>query len=202
MTEIKICGLTREEDVDAAVAMGATMLGFIHVPDTPRFSDIARLKELLPRAAGKAKTVLVVQDLPDTQLDRLRSELNFDLFQFHGQEPEGHLARWKGYKVIHMRGGAPDPGELARYGTPFLLDTQVRGQKGGTGKTFDWTILPDVEGDFLVAGGLTHENVAQLITQYQPWGVDVSSGVEASPGQKDHTKLQQFITNARRASAA
>ena len=202
MTEIKICGLTREEDVDAALAFGATMLGFIHVPNTPRFSDVDRLRQLLPRAAGKAKTVLVVRNLPDDQLDRLRAELAFDLFQFHGNEPPEHRQRWKGYKVIHMRGGAPDPDELARYGSPFLLDTQVGGQQGGTGKTFDWKVLPGIQGDFLVAGGLTHDNVADLITQYRPWGIDVSSGVEASPGQKDHTKLQQFITNARRASAA
>ena len=202
MTRVKICGLTREEDVARAVALGADMVGFIHVPDTPRFSDLATLRKLLAAAGADVETVIVVQDAAEDQLDRLRAELDFTYFQFHGHEPPAHLARWRGYKVIHMRDQRPDAEVLARYGTPFLLDTQVGSRQGGTGKTFDWTVLPSIPGDYLVAGGLTPDNVTDLITRYGPWGIDVSSGVEASPGVKDPIKLKQFIENVRSVSAA
>jgi len=201
MTVIKICGLTREEDVTRAVALGADMLGFIHVPGTPRFVDIPRLRALLP-LGGEARRVIVVQDAAAEQLDRLRAELTFDLFQFHGEEPPEHLTRWGGYKVFHMRRTAPDPEAMARYGSPILLDTQVGSSKGGTGKTFDWAVLPSLRGELLVAGGLNPDNVGTLVRQYRPWGVDISSGVEAAPGVKDHEKLKQFIENTRSVSAA
>jgi len=201
MTRIKICGLRREEDVALAIEHGADMLGFIHVPETPRFVDVTRLRALLAEAGGRAQTVIVVQDAPSETLDELRAELDFDLFQFHGSEPPETLERWRGYKVIHMRDRRPDPALLASYGSPFLLDTQVGARKGGTGTTFDWTVLPDIEGDFLVAGGLNPDNVAELVSRYRPWGIDVSSGVEASRGTKDPDKLKRFIEQTRSVSA-
>lgn len=199
MTRVKICGLTNAEDVDAAASMGADYLGFIHVPNTPRFVDVDRLRVLFDAAGNRAQKVLVVQDLDEAYLNSLRAQLDFDLFQFHGAEPPELTQKFRGYKVIHMRDRKPEHAEIAPYGTPFLLDTQVNGVRGGTGKTFDWTVLPDIPGDYLVAGGLTAENVTELVTTYQPWGVDVSSGVEAEKGVKDKGKLKRFIESVRRA---
>ena len=201
MTHIKICGLTREEDVALAIGLGAQMLGFIHVPGTPRFVDVPHLKRLLAEVGGRAQTVIVVQDASPETLDALEDALPFDQFQFHGDEPPEILEKRRGYKVIHMRNERPDPDLLAAYGTPFLLDTRVGGRKGGTGKTFDWTILPEIEGEFLVAGGLNPDNVAELVSRYRPWGIDVSSGVESAPGIKDPHKLKRFIEQTRSVSA-
>ncbi len=201
MTRVKICGLTRPEDVDAAVASGADMLGFIHVPKSPRFLDLDALRRLLPRAAGKARRVVVVQDAEPAQLDRLRAELDFEDFQFHGDEPPRYLQKWGGYKVFHMRGRKPEQAVLDGYGAPFLLDTQVGARRGGAGVAFDWSVLPSIRGDVIVAGGLNPDNVARLTRDYRPWGVDVSSGIESAPGEKNRQKLEAFIENVRRASA-
>ena len=199
MTRVKICGLTRTEDVAVAIEAGADMLGFIHVAGTPRFVDVAALKELLGFVAGRAQTVVVVRNAPPEQLSVLRAELDFDLFQFHGDESPQTVAAHKGYKVIHIKDRAPDPSSIQAYGEPFLLDTQVGNMQGGTGKAFDWEIIPRLSGRFLVAGGLNPDNVASLTSRYHPWGVDVSSGVEVGPGIKDHEKLKAFINRVQEA---
>lgn len=197
MTIVKICGLTRPEDVALAVRAGADWLGFIHVPGSPRFVGEQQLETLLLAAAG-TYTVIVVRDADPALLQGLRARLRFDAFQFHGDEPPGHLTAFGGYRVFHLDPEQDQPPQT--FGSPFLLDTAVRGQRGGTGQTFDWSILPRVEGRFLVAGGLEPDNVGDLLTAYRPWGVDVSSGVEAAPGVKDPDKLQRFIHQVRRFS--
>lgn len=197
MTVVKVCGMTREEDVTHAVTLGVDWLGFIHVPDTPRFVDEAALARLLPKAVGVTR-VVVVRNAAEAHLAHLRNTLDFEYFQFHGDEPETHLAKYGGYRVFHM--GREQAEAPHTFGSPFLLDTSVKGQRGGTGKTFNWQVLAQMKGDFLVAGGLNPDNVGELIAGYQPWGIDVSSGVEASPGTKDHHKLKRFIENARRQS--
>ncbi len=197
MTIVKICGLTRPEDVALAVRAGADWLGFIHVPGSPRFVSEEQLSTLL-QAAGGAYTVIVVRDAEPTLLQGLRARLEFSAFQFHGDEPPGHLEAFGGYRVFHLDPEQDQP--PSTFGSPFLLDTSFRGKRGGTGQTFDWSILPQVEGRFLVAGGLGPDNVGELLERYDPWGVDVSSGVEATPGVKDPDKLQRFIHQVRRYS--
>ena len=198
MTKIKICGLTRAEDVEAAIAHGADYLGFIYVPGSPRYVDLDRLDHLLNIANGRAKTVVVVRNLGPDELGFLRDRLDFDLFQFHGSEAPEVVEKWGGYKVIHIKGGAPDDQLLQAYGQPFLLDTQVGSQQGGTGKTFNWSILSSISGEYLVAGGLNPDNVCELVNKHHPWGVDVSSGLESAPGVKDHLKIERFINHVRR----
>lgn len=197
MTLVKICGLTRVEDVAAAVAYGADWLGFIHVPQTPRFVDVSRLRVLLAGVPAGIKRVIVVRDAAPEMLTALRDQLEFDDFQFHGKEPASLMAQHRGYPVIGVRGA--DFSRAPMKGRPFLLDTQVGNQDGGTGKTFDWNLLNRVSGHVLVAGGLTPHNVAALIRDHHPWGVDVSSGVEAKPGVKDHDTLKAFIETVRSA---
>ncbi len=200
MTRVKICGLTRPDDVRAAVELGADMLGFIHVPESPRFVDLPRLKTLLSLVSGKLRRVIVVRNLPPATLDKLRAELRFDDFQFHGEESAAQVHAWGGYLVLGIEGSRLDKTRLAQAGTRFLLDTSLEKRSGGTGLTFDWSILPEVPGKYLVAGGLTPENVGDLVRRYRPWGVDVSSGIETRPGHKDHAKMRRFIENVRRAA--
>jgi len=201
MTKIKICGLSRADDVAAAVRLGADMLGFIHVPHSPRFLDLAALDRLLKAVPAGRTRVIVVQNETPARLDRLRRELTFDWFQFHGDEDQGHLTRWGGYRVFHVSGEGPaEAGLSATFGSPFLLDTTVAGRRGGLGRSFDWSVLAGVRGEFMVAGGLNPENVAGLIRTYRPWGVDISSGIESEPGVKDHDRMKRFIENVRRVS--
>lgn len=199
MTRIKVCGLTRLVDTEAALAHAVNMVGFIYVPKSPRFVTIEDLKPLLDTARGHATRVIVVQDAPEQTLDQLRQSLDFEYFQFHGEESPESVRRWQGYKVFHMGDGIPHAETLSAYGHPYLLDTALGSKRGGTGRTFDWHVLPRMPGSFLVAGGLNPDNIADLIRSYRPWGVDVSSGIEAEPGIKDHARMRQFIHNARSA---
>jgi phosphoribosylanthranilate isomerase len=200
MTTVKICGLTREQDVTAAVALGADMLGFIQVPRSPRFVPESRLADLLATVPERIKRVLVVQDADPDHLDHLRANFSFDYFQFHGDEPQHFIVRWPGYRVFHI--DAENPGNAPRvFGSPYLVDTAVRGERGGTGLSFDWSILTRLHGEFIVAGGLNADNVGRLVQQYRPWGVDVSSGIEREKGVKDHQHMRRFIENVRRASS-
>lgn len=198
MTIVKICGLTRVDDVLAAAQFGADWLGFIHVPGTPRFVDIPHLKTLLAEVPKGTRRVLVVRNAAAETLVHLRQSLDFDDFQFHGQEPESLMLEHAGYPVIGVRGDQLTRNPLKN--RPILLDTLVGKENGGTGKTFDWRVIERISGDVLVAGGLRPDNVAELITHYRPWGVDVSSGVESAPGVKDHGKLQTFIETVRSAA--
>lgn len=200
MTMVKVCGLGDVADVRAAIQMGADVLGFIHVPSSPRFVDHQLLERLLaevgPEAGPRVRTAVVVQDAEETVLARLRRDHVFDWFQFHGSETPETVREWGGYKTIHVRDGVTET-EMGAYESPFLIDTAVGGQRGGTGKTFDWSVLNQMKGDYFVAGGLNPENVRELVLQYRPWGVDVSSGIECEPGRKDHAKLARFMEQVR-----
>lgn len=198
MTIIKVCGLTNSQDVDQALELGADWLGFIHVPKSPRYVELAQLEQLLIRAQG-AHRVVVVRNMQPEELARLRERMPFESYQFHGDEPLEYVQRFGGYRVFHMEAQTTDLPKT--FGTPFLLDTTVRGIRGGSGITFDWSVLPRVGGTFLVAGGLTPQNVGELIQRYQPWGVDVSSGVEEEPRRKSPQLLASFIKNVRREAA-
>ncbi|CAM2067100.1 N-(5'-phosphoribosyl)anthranilate isomerase [Sulfidibacter corallicola] len=197
---IKICGLTREQDVRAAAELGADLLGFIHVPGSPRHLDLHRLAELLATVPPGPETVVVVRNEPDATLKTLRNHLNFHWFQFHGDESPEKVAQWGGYKVVHVPADATSlDATIAPRDPFFLLDTSVKGQSGGTGKTFDWGLLARVEGACLVAGGLRPDNVGRLVETWHPWGIDVSSGVESAPGRKDPDALRRFFAEIDRA---
>jgi len=197
MTKVKVCGLTNQGDLAAALRAGADMVGFIHVPKSPRFVPLEALKPLLEAVPPKVRRVIVVQDTSPDYLDRLVAELPFDDFQFHGQEPPELVARYQGYKVIHIRDNQLDPTAVAAYPGTIMLDTQWGTQRGGSGKTFQWSVLQGLNRSFMVAGGLNPDNVTQLITAFHPWGVDVCSGIERSPGQKDRDAMAQFISKVR-----
>lgn len=197
MTMVKVCGLTNKNDLMAALEAGADMVGFIHVPKSPRFVSVAQLRSLLEAVPPGVQRVIVVQDLDSDELDHLRNQLAFDHFQFHGQETPELVARHGGYKVIHVRGDQFNPCMAEAFPGMVMLDTQWGSQRGGSGRTFQWSILRGLEKPSIVAGGLRPENVSDLIANFKPWGVDVCSGIEKCPGQKDHAAMTQFISKVR-----
>jgi phosphoribosylanthranilate isomerase len=199
---IKICGLTNLDDALAAIEAGATHLGFNFYPSSPRYltpEACARIVlGLTPYAPGLTLVGLFVNQSPSAIAARL-DECGLHLAQIHGDDPPGQLHPLQGrfYKAFR---GAADGSDFAAYaalspGAPALLvDAHVPGAYGGTGQLADWDAARALAAQYPIclAGGLTPENVAAAIEHVQPWGVDVASGVEASPGKKDHAKMRAF----------
>lgn len=204
-TRVKICGITREQDLDAATAAGADALGFVFYPPSPRFLAAERAAELLRRMPPFVSSVgLFVNPDPHVVRSTLATA-RLDLLQFQGDEsPEfceqfGHPY----LKVARMRPGL-DLVEFARAfasARGLLLDAYVEGY-GGAGQVFDWSLVPDkLPLPIMLAGGLTAENVGGAIRQLRPWAVDVSSGVEKAKGIKDAAKIAAFIAAVKNADA-
>lgn len=201
--KVKICGLTRPEDVDAAVLAGADALGFVFTR-SPRQVDPESAAALAARVPGGVLRVgLFLDPTPETVEDVLAS-VPLDLLQFHGSEAPAFCARFglPFLKAVSMLDN--DPAEVAAAyadATGILLDSHAPGGAGGTGRTFDWRQRVDSDKPLWLAGGLNPDNVARAVTEFRPFAVDVSSGVEASPGVKDPDRIRRFIHNARQAEA-
>ena len=213
-TRIKICGLTREQDVDAAVAAGADAVGFIQYAKSPRHVPIDRAAELASRLPPFVTPVLLfVNEQPSRVLESLR-RIPTAWAQFHGDETsqqcrestEDGLHPYLGVARIPLDGSPFDLLEFCAehaQARAILLDAHVEGY-GGAGKSFEWSRLPpSVNAHLVLSGGLTPANVADGITQVRPrcktLAVDVSSGVEASKGVKDPEKIHQFVAAVRAA---
>lgn len=194
---IKICGLTRVEDVRAAVAAGADAIGLVFYPPSPRHVDLQKAAELA-RAVPPFVTLvgLFVNADPAVVKETLAS-VSIHLLQFHGDEDEAYCRQ---FDRPYMKAARVKPGmDLVQYAAGFpsaqaiLLDTFVDGYGGG-GKVFDWTLVPSVLGKPIVlSGGLDAGNVGEAITRVRPAAVDVSSGVEAARGIKDAEKIRAFV---------
>lgn len=204
-TRIKICGLTRKEDVDAAVAAGADALGFVFYSRSPRFLQTAQAAELVRRVPPFVTRVGLFVDPDPDVLAATLAAVPLDIVQFQGDEsPEFCEGCGHPYvKVARMRPGL-DLLEFARAypsARGLLLDAYVEGY-GGAGQRFDWSLVPkQLPLPVIVAGGLTAENVGSAISQLRPWAVDVSSGVEAAKGIKDAGKIAAFIAAVKNADA-
>lgn len=198
----KICGITRVEDALTAVEAGADALGFVFAPSPRRLTPAAAagiVRELPPFVTTVG---LVVDEDPRPILDHCL----LDVLQFHGSEPPESLATYgrRAIKAFRIRSAA-DLDRLAEYNcaSALLLDAFVPGIAGGTGKRFPWDLAREAKRfgkPVIVAGGLTPENVGECIRTTQPYGVDVSSGVEAAPGIKDPKRLRAFLAAVREAS--
>ena len=214
-TRIKICGLTREEDVDAAVAAGADAIGFVIYAASPRYVSPARAAELAARLPPYVAPVLLFVNESLAKVAAACALLPHALLQFHGDEtPAECLAHGRPFvRAARIPLQAPAPGEagfdLVNYATSFnkaqaiLLDAHVEGFGGG-GKTFNWSLLPpNVNAHLVLSGGLTPANVTDGILQVRPrcttLAVDVSSGVEVSKGIKSADKINQFVAAVRAA---
>lgn len=198
---VKICGITNEDDALFAVAMGADAVGFIFAP-SPRQVAAQTVYDITRRLPPEVLTVGVFRDELPSRVIEVANKSGVKAVQLHGREtPDqakevGASIRW----VIKVFGAdSPLLPQADQYGTDLVM---VDSPGGGSGKVFDWRLASDVpEGVRLIlAGGLTPDNVADAIETVEPWGVDVASGVEASPGRKDPTKVRHFIANARAAA--
>jgi len=204
VTQVKICGITNLKDALVAAEAGADLLGFVFYPPSPRYLDPARAEQIISAvrcASYPVRFVGVFVDEDPGTVREIMSCCGLDYAQLHGTEPPEMIATLveQGVKVIKAFRvhDVTSLAELERYrATAYLLDTYVPAQPGGTGKTFDWRLAAQVKeyGPLLLAGGLTPDNVAESVHTVDPWGVDVSSGVESVPGRKDHDKLRRFIT--------
>jgi len=201
MVEVKICGLTTVDDAVRCVELGADAIGLNFWAGSPRRVDVAKAREIVEAVADRATMVGVFVDFTLDQVREILQETGIPWAQLHGDEPPELLAELlpHAYKAIGVRDGSAI--ELARSypGEHILLDASVPGMPGGTGRTFDWDIAATVAKDrkLTLAGGLNPRNVAEAIQAVNPFRVDVASGVEFAPGQKDHAQVQAFITAAR-----
>ena len=203
--EIKICGMTREADVDLALSLGADYIGFIVYPKSPRALSLERAVELAARVP-EGKRVLV--DVEPRAEDLFRYlEAGFDFFQIHGKQAlqAERLAAWSAlvgpgrlWFAPRLSPDAPFPELVLAYADTILLDTYSKDQVGGTGATGDWGRFPEVKASypdqrFILAGGLTPQNVQVAIEATGTDHVDVNSGVESEPGKKDPEKLRELF---------
>ncbi|HWS15035.1 MAG TPA: phosphoribosylanthranilate isomerase [Candidatus Methylomirabilis sp.] len=212
MFRIKICGVTVPQDAAYAVGCGAEAIGINFFRGSPRFvpEDVAR--KIVQAVADRAEIVGVfVNESPETVV-ALCGRLGIRRVQLHGDEPPGDAARiplWR-LKAVHARKTPDLPDLLAYPCEAFLFDAGGNGTYGGTGRALAWGTLAErfpgvIGGDgsggtgrpWVLAGGLTPENVERAILAARPFGVDVSSGVESSPGRKDNGKVASFIERAR-----
>jgi phosphoribosylanthranilate isomerase len=204
-TRIKICGLTREADLDAAVQAGADAVGFVFYPKSPRYVPPARAAELARRLPAFVMPVGLFVNAADEEVQAAAASIPQLLLQFHGDESPAQCARagrpW-------LRAARMAPGfDLLDFATRFhdaqalLLDAFVEGYGGG-GKVFDWSLVPaSVPRPVVLSGGLHAGNVTDGILQVRPWAVDVSSGVEAAKGIKDAALIRRFCEAVREADA-
>ena len=212
MFRIKICGVTRPEDAAHAVACGAEAIGINFFPGSPRFVTEEAAREIVGAVGSRAEIVGVfVNEAPET-IVALCGRLGILSVQLHGDEPAGDAFRvplWR-MKAVHADRAADHPALLAYPCEAFLLDAGGRGAYGGTGRELAWGELgerfPGIAGEpgpgaarkpWFLAGGLTPSNVERAILAARPYGVDVASGVESSPGRKDPGKVKAFIERAK-----
>lgn len=207
---VKICGLTRPEDVSAAVGAGATYLGFNFFPKSPRYVDIPTAAALAVDVPdGVAKVALVV-DADDDMLDALVGAVPLDILQLHGKEPPERVLAVKaryGLPVMKVVGVAtaddlPQLDEQGRVADQLLVDAKPppgADRPGGNAVTFDWNLIAGRRWPvpWMLAGGLTPDNVADGIAKTGATQVDVASGVESAPGIKDAQMIADFIAAAR-----
>jgi phosphoribosylanthranilate isomerase len=215
MTEIKICGIKDLAAMDAALHAGADLVGLVFFPPSPRSVSLDEGARLAARAKGHALVVALTVDAEDALLDTIMARVAPDMLQLHGQETPARVSE------VRKRSGVPVMKALAvaaaedldiapafaAVADQLLFDARPprdATRPGGHGRAFDWTLLAQVDRTrpIMLSGGLDPDNVASAIRLVRPDAVDVSSGVEKSPGVKDPEKISAFVANARAASAA
>ena len=207
---IKICGLSTPDTLDAALNAGADMIGLVRYPKSPRHLGLEQGRALAARAKGKAARVALVVDADDAELGAVIEAFDPDLLQLHGSEtPErvGSIRARFGRPVMKAIGiaGPADLAEVRRYAAAdqLLLDAKppktAEALPGGNGVAFDWRLAAslDLRRPFMLSGGLTPETVSVAVALSGARAVDVSSGVESRPGEKDPARIEAFIRAAR-----
>lgn len=208
---IKICGIRTPELLEATIEAGADIVGFMHVPRSPRYVDLEALPELISQARGRVETCVVLVN-PDNSCVMEVAALSPDWIQLHGPETPHRVEAIRdeaGIAVLKALpiGNADDVAGVAAFADVadrLLLDAKPpkhADRPGGLGITFDWNLLKALDPTipFMLSGGLTPNSVAEAVKTVRPMGVDVSSGVERAPGEKDADLIRAFIDRARAA---
>jgi phosphoribosylanthranilate isomerase len=199
-TVLKICGLTTEDDAAHAASAGATMVGVVFAPASPRCVTPDRAREIVRAVPVHVPVAGVFVNASIDEIVAAVAHTGIRVVQLHGDEPERYAAA---LKMPLLRAAGVEVSVEAWPQATLLLDATSGPQRGGTGVRVDWNRAMAVarRRKVVLAGGLTPENVAEAIATVRPCGVDVSSGVEASPGVKDHVKVSRFLNRAREAFA-
>lgn len=203
MTRIKICGITRSEDALVCAHAGADAIGLVFYPPSPRHVVAAQAAAIARALPPFVTTVGLFVNPAMEQVEAVLSEVHLDVLQFHGDEPPEFCAGFgvPYLKAIRVKAGVDLVQCAIRYqeAQGLLLDAYVDGTPGGTGKSFDWELIPaGLPLPVILSGGLEPANIADAIRRVRPWAVDVSSGVEASKGIKDAAKIAAFIEGVRK----
>ena len=204
---VKICGITSAEDARAAVEAGADALGFIFYEPSPRCVTPEQAAAIIAGLPAHVGRVGVFVDADEITVRATAVTAGLDTLQFHGSESPEFCARFnlRTIKAFRVKDSG-SLGQLPDYGTDaWLLDSYVKGEPGGTGERFNWDLAVEAKRlgrPILLAGGLTPDNAAEAIAKVAPFGLDVSSSVEAAPGQKDSAKVAAFIASAKGGSGS
>lgn len=203
-TRVKICGVTRAEDIAAVVENGADALGMVFYDKSPRHVSVEQAAELSQHTPAFVTTVALFKDANADDIKQVLSRVDIDLLQFHGSESADFCRQFaRPYiKALGMLGQENIASSAQAYqdARGILLDAHAPGEDGGTGNTFDWQTIPaSLQSRCILAGGLTVENVYAAVQQVRPYAVDVSSGVEHNKGIKSAALIQQFMKEVKRA---
>jgi phosphoribosylanthranilate isomerase len=215
MTWVKICGITNLEDALVAVEAGADAVGFVFYEKSPRKMEAERVRQIVSQLPDAIEKVGVVVNETEDHICAIADDAGITAVQMHGDDEDPHVAdlvvkKRKLKILVGLSMRHPTPEGWAMMWAPdnvhaFLADSGSSVKPGGTGESFDWAssikTLSTIKtlGNLVVAGGLTPENVSEAISILHPWGVDVSSGVEAKPGKKDPDKVRAFVKAVREA---
>lgn len=195
MTLIKICGITALEDALAACDAGADALGFNFWPRSPRYIEPERAARIIERLPGNVLAVGVFVDEPAEQIEETASAAGIEVAQLHGACGVPRLRWWKA-----LEAGPELDRQMEQFeAEAFLVDAPAGALRGGTGRTFDWSLVRGLPRRIVLAGGLGPDNVKEAIATARPWGVDACSRLEIAPGRKDAARVREFVRAVREA---
>lgn len=204
MTKIKICGITNKEDAINAASLNVDMMGFIFYRNSKRYIEPRVVRDIANELPPSIAKVGVFVNEKEEKVFEIAQDLSLEMLQFHGDETPDYCLGFKDkYKVIKAfrLKTKKDLKDTNDYDVDlYLLDTYAPDTFGGSGEIFDWKILEDYEflKPIILSGGLNPKNISQAIKEISPYGVDVSSGVESSPGKKDLELMKKFVENVRK----
>ena len=201
---VKICGITSQADARAAAAAEADAIGLMFYKESPRHVTIEQAKEICEVLPAHIMRVGVFVNTDEALINRALSECLLNILQFHGDETPEDCAQYPVMTLKAFRVQGPETLEQMKdYSTAgFLLDAYTKEARGGTGEKFNWDLAVQAQQlrkPVFLAGGLTPDNVAEAVRKVEPFGVDVSSGVESEPGKKDPEKMVAFVKAAKSA---
>ena len=208
-TRIKFCGMTRPGDVRLASELGVDAVGFVFAEGSPRRITAGEARQLRTALAPMVSSVALFRNNTAAEVRDVVRQVRPSLLQFHGEEEDAFCRTFRVpfLKAVPMGGGETWDARALQQRWPhadgFLFDSHGAGGSGGTGHAFDWKrIPPGLHRPFVLAGGITADNVYDAILATLPWAVDVASGIEASPGIKDGEKMRRFVAEVRKADCA